>query len=72
MYRKKEDITIVYTADFIKKVLSVCTQSMTTITERPGNMPLKKQGFCQSHAVNLRTKTRVLYFEETWFFGIIY
>ena len=24
-----------------------------------------KPGFCQSHAVNLRTKTRVLIFEET-------
>ena len=32
---------------------------------------LKKTGFCQIHSVNLSTETRVLFFEETWFFGII-
>ena len=31
----------------------------------------KKACFCQSQTVNLRTKTRVLFFEETCFFGII-
>ena len=29
-------------------------------------------GFCQRHSVNLRTETRVLFFEETCFFGIIH
>ena len=31
-----------------------------------------KPGFWHSHAVNLRTKTNVLFFEETCFFGIIH
>ena len=31
----------------------------------------KKKGFCQSKSVKLRTQTRVLLFEETWFFGVI-
>ena len=31
-----------------------------------------KLDFCQSHSVNLRTKTRVLFFDETCFFGIIH
>ena len=35
-----------------------------------GNMPyFKKPGFCQSCSLNL---TRVLFFEETCFFGIIH
>ena len=35
-------------------------------------MPFFKPGFCQSHSVNLRTETRILFFEETCFFGIIH
>ena len=34
------------------------------------NMPFLNPGFC--NAVNLRTKTCVLFFERTWFFGIIH
>ena len=34
---------------------------------------LKTQVFCQSHSVNLRTETSVLFFEEIcFFFGIIH
>ena len=31
-----------------------------------------KPVICQSDSVNLRTETRVLFFEENWIFGIIH
>ena len=39
---------------------------------RSNNMTFFKPCFCQSHAVNLRTKISILFFEETCFFRIIH
>ena len=63
--------SLTHTADFIWKVPGVYTHSMETIyisqVHRVTCLFLKP-GFCQGHSVNLRIKTRVLFFEETCFF----
>ena len=60
--------------NFIKiqqQIYRLGTEKKVLKRNRGPNMPFKKKVFCQTHSVNLRTENRVLFFEETCFFGII-